>query len=188
MVKKHSLSILDAAEEVVSILKQHRIDAIVIGAVALAAHHYIRQTEDVDLGINANVRAMRAVRQSLQELGFTAEFREPDGEDPLGGVIDVSGSFGLVQIISFADRFPDVIDDALRACTTALRENSGLKLVPIPQLVALKLYAGGYKSKADIVELLRHNPDVDIDALRAVCVKYRLRGLEPLIREARLSV
>lgn len=31
---KHEISILDAAEDVVSILKQHRIDAIVIGAVA----------------------------------------------------------------------------------------------------------------------------------------------------------
>ncbi len=32
--------ILRATEEVIGILKQSRIDAVVIGAVALAAHHY----------------------------------------------------------------------------------------------------------------------------------------------------
>lgn len=181
----HPQTILEAAEDVVGILKHHRIDAIVIGAVALAAHHYIRQTEDIDLGINADIPVMQAVLASLRKSGYMAEFREPDGDDPLGGVIDVSGPFGLIQIISFENRFPAVIEDALRSCTTSLHENSGLRLVPIPQLVALKLYAGGYKSKADIIELLRHNPEADIEAIRTACRTYRLRGLEPLIREAR---
>jgi hypothetical protein len=48
----------------------------------------------------------------------------------------------------------------------------------------LKLYAGGTKSKADIVELLRRNPAADRDRIRVLCRRYRLRGLEPLIREA----
>jgi hypothetical protein len=32
---------------------------------------------------------------------------------PLGGVIDVSGRFGLVQIISYSGRFPAAIEDAV---------------------------------------------------------------------------
>lgn len=47
-----------------------------------------------------------------------------------------------------------------------------------------KLYAGGMKSKADIVELLNRNPDADRDEIRMLCQRYRLRGLEPLIQEA----
>ena len=31
----------------------------------------------------------------------------------LGGVIDVSGRFGLVQIISYSGRFPAAIEDAV---------------------------------------------------------------------------
>lgn len=73
-----------------------------------------------------------------------------------------------VQVISYAGRFPAVIDDALRAAQVVVREGSQLRLVPIPQLVALKLYAGGYKSKSDIIELLAHNPDVDRADVRAV--------------------
>ena len=174
-------ALLRAAEEVVGILKRHRIEAVVIGAVALAAYHYVRQTDDIDLGVNAGLPALRAVVESLGQAGYTAELREPDGADPLGGVIDVTGPFGLLQVISYAGRFPAVIDDALRESTMVVRAGSPLRLVPIPQLIALKLYAGGYKSKADIVELLARNPDIDLAEVRAVCARYRLPGLEELI-------
>lgn len=175
---------LRAAEDVIGILREHRIDAVVIGAVALAAHHYVRQTEDLDLGVNADLPTMRALTESLLKAGFTAELREPDGDDPLGGVIDVSGPFGLLQIISYANRFPAVIEDALRLSNLVVRKGSPLKIVPIPHLVALKLYAGGYKSKADIVELLARNPDLDLNEVRTVCDQYRLKGLDELLTES----
>jgi len=110
--------------------------------------------------------------------------REPDGDDPLGGVIDVRGPFGLVQIVSFADRFPAVIDEAVRASTLSVRAGSPLKLVPLPHLIALKLYAGGHKAKSDIVELLARNPDLDVESVRKLCRSYRLKGLDKLVAEA----
>lgn len=179
-----SADILRAAESVLGVLRRHRVDAVVIGAVALAAYHYVRQTEDLDLGVNADLPTLRAILDSLRREGFEAELREPDGNDPLGGVIDVTGPFGLLQIISYADRFPGVIEDALCAAVLVVRAGSPLKLVPIPHLIALKLYAGGFKSKADIVELLARNPDVDLEEVRALCRRYRLAGLEELIAEA----
>ena len=177
-------AILRAAETVTGILKRHRIAAVVIGAVALAAYHYVRQTNDIDLGVNADLPTLRTLVEALRQAGFTAELRDPDGDDPLGGVIDVTGPFGLLQIISYGDRFPAVIDDALRTANLVVRAGSPLRLVPIPQLIALKLYAGGYKSKADIVELLARNPDLDLSEVRAVCERYHLSGLEELIADA----
>lgn len=177
-------AILRAAEEVVRVLSRHRVDAVVIGAVALAAFHYVRQTEDVDLGVNADLPTLRAVAESLRETGFAVELREPDSSDPLGGVLDVTGPFGLVQVISFSGRLPAVIEDAVRLSNLAVREGSPLRLVPLPQLVALKLYAGGFKSKADIVELLMRNPEFDRNEIRDVCSQYRLTGLDELIEEA----
>jgi hypothetical protein len=90
----------------------------------------------------------------------------------------------LVQIVSFADRFPAVIDEAVKASTLSVRPGSSLKLVPLPHLIALKLYAGGHKSKSDIVEVLSRNPDLDLDAVRKLCRKYRLRGFDKLLAEA----
>lgn len=153
--------------------------------MALATHHYVRQTEMRDLGVNADVPTLRAVVASLHEAGLEAELREPYGQDPLGGVIDVSGGFGLVQIVSFSGRFPAVIEDAVRLSTLVVREGSPLKIVPIPHLVALKLYAGGHKSKADIIELLVRNPDLNVDEVRTVCARYGIGGLEELITESR---
>ncbi len=178
-------AILHAAEAVIGILQRHRVDAVIIGAVALAAYEYVRQTEDVDLGVNADLGTLRTVTESLRESGYTVELREPDGNDPLGGIIDVTGPFGLLQIVNYGDRFPAVIEDAVRLATLVVRAGSPLKIVPIPQLIALKLYAGGYKSKADIVELLLRNPELDLDEIRSVCRRYRLAGLDELIAEAR---
>jgi hypothetical protein len=90
-----------------------------------------------------------------------------------------------VQIISYAGRFPAVIEDALREATLVARQGSPLRIAPLAHLVALKLYAGGYKSKGDIVELLLRNPGADLAEVRAVCARYRLEGLEELIAEAR---
>ena len=89
----------------------------------------------------------------------------------------------MLRIVSFADRFPAVINDALQAACMVVRPGSPLKIVPLPQLVALKLYAGGLKSKADIAELLKHNPEADVDSIRNTCKSYRLCGLEEIISE-----
>ncbi len=178
-------SLLRAAETVAGILKKHRVDAVVIGATALAAHHYVRQTDDIDLGVNADLPTLRALVESIRQAGFGAELREPDADDPLGGVVDVSGPFGLLQIISFEGRFPAVIDDALREATMTVHSGSLLRLAPIPHLIALKLYAGGHKSRADIVELLIRNPELDLDEIRATCARYRLPGIEELIEDVR---
>jgi hypothetical protein len=179
--------ILRAAEDILHRLHEQQLDALVIGAVALAAHRYVRQTEDLDLGVNANVHKLRQLTASLRAAGYQAELRKLDAEDPLGGVIDVEGPFGLIQIISYADRFPAVIEDALREAQLTARAGSPLKLVPLPHLIALKLYAGGTKSKADILELLVRNPELDLDGLREICRRYRLRGLDELIAEAGAS-
>lgn len=177
-----SAGILDAAEEVLSILAERQIDAVVIGAVAMAAHHYVRHTEDLDLGVVATVEQMRTVVADLRRRGFEAELREPGVDDPLAGVIDVRGEFGLVQIISYAGRFPAVIEDAVRHATLAVRAGSRLRIVPVPHLVALKLYAGGPKSEADIVALLERNPGTDLEAIRDLCARYRLPGWDDLVR------
>jgi hypothetical protein len=47
-------SILEAAEALLDVLADHRVQVVVIGAVALAAHNYVRQTEDFNLGVNAD--------------------------------------------------------------------------------------------------------------------------------------
>jgi len=176
-------STLRAADRVVSVLGAMGVPAIVIGAVALAAHRYVRHTEDIDLGIDADLPKMRLLGAALRDDGFDAELYEPDGQDPLVGVIDVFRSFGLVQVVSFAGGFPAVIRDALGGEGLGVCPGSELRLVPLAQLVALKRYAGGIRSKADIAELLRRNPEADLDVIRETCRSYRIGGLDEILQE-----
>jgi hypothetical protein len=174
---------LQAAERVACLLVENGAPAVVIGAVALAAHRYVRHTEDIGLGVDADLPKMRVLAAALRNEGFVVDFHEPDGDDPLGGVIDVSGTFGLVQVVSFSGRFPAVIRDALAAEDIRIRPGSELRLVPIAQLVAMKLYAGGSGSKSDMIEMLRRNPEVDLEMIRETCRRYRLRGLDAVLQE-----
>jgi len=173
---------LREAERIAAILEEEGVPVVVIGAVALAAHQYVRSTMDVDFGVDADLKRMRGLVETLRARGYDAELREPDADDPLGGVIDVSGEFGLVQIVNFGERFPAAIRDALNGEEIRIRPG-GLRVMPIPQLVALKLYAGGWKSLADIVELLRRNPQADLEMIGETCRKYRLSGWGKVMEE-----
>ena len=102
------------------------VDYAIGGAVAMSIAGYTRQTEDLDFGINASLPKLRQLTESLLREGFHAELREPGIDDPLGGVIDVRGQFGLVQIVNFADRFPAVIDDAM-AQKVGAQDLAGMK-------------------------------------------------------------
>lgn len=176
------IDMVEAAERVASLLRNQGVGTVLIGAAAMAAHGYVRFTEDIGLGVELEVHALRSLAAALRSEGFAVQLREPDDDDPLGGVIDISGPFGLVQIVSFANRFPAAIRDALAEESIPITEG-GLLAIPLPQLVALKLYAGGTRSHADIVELLRRNPDADLDLIRETCRRYRLKGLDHLLEE-----
>ncbi len=178
-------SVLQAAERVAAVLEARGISAIVIGGVALAAHGYVRFTEDLDLGVSTDLVAFHLAARALGEDGFEVALREPDAEDPLGGVIDVTGPFGLVQIVNYGGKFPAVIEAAVAAAGMTVRPESRLRIAPLPHLIALKLYAGGMKSRADIVEVLARNPSADVAAIRDLCGQWQLPSLDSLIDEAR---
>ncbi|WP_143101427.1 nucleotidyl transferase AbiEii/AbiGii toxin family protein [Stigmatella aurantiaca] len=164
------------AKQVWAVLQRYTVDAVVIGGVALAAHNYPRSTDDLDLGVIATRATLRAVYDEFLRLGYTAELREPDGDDPLGGVIDVEDKAGgFVQIVNFDNSpsggFPRVIRDALQALGPPI---SRLPIAPLPHIIAMKLYAGGDKSRRDIQALVRNNPDEDWEAIRTLCKSYNL--------------
>lgn len=169
---------LRAVERVVHVLAGEGVDSALIGAVALAAHGYPRSTEDVDLAV------------AVDPTGFTVEVSEPDGADPLGGVLRV-GRAGLerIEIVNFlnppAGGFAALAEAALRDAVPT-REGSPLRVVTLPHLVLFKLYAGGPKSRQDVLELLGHNPDVDLEQLREACRRFRLdRKLDAWLRALR---
>lgn len=161
-----SREVLELAAEVAAELESHSLTPLVIGAVALAAHGYVRTTEDLDFGANLSPEKLRNLAASLDGKGFDVELHEPDASDPLGGVIDVRRGNGLVQIINFdnspAGGFPRLIDDALKHAQRA-DGIPGLVAAPL-DLILFKLYAGGSGSRNDILHLLEV-VELDLDEI-----------------------
>lgn len=169
-------STLRAAERVAELLAAEGVPALVIGAVALAVHHYPRATRDLDLAIATPPRSLPRLAELLRNQGYEVQLREADADDPLGGVVDIRGpGIDLVQLVNFdnqpAGGFPRLVTDALPRATPL--GVGPLRVADVPALVAFKLYAGGRKSHLDILELLERNT-VDRADLTHVCARLGL--------------
>lgn len=184
---------LEVAEEVQRVLAELGAECALIGALALAVYKYARSTEDLDLATAVNPFAvLRRLVDKLRERGYEAELNEPDAQDPLGGVVNVRGpDFQLIQVVNFLNPLGGAVNpgpEAVREARPSLVPGSGLRVVTLPHLVALKLYAGGAKSKLDVVELLARNRPLDLDAVRGVCRRFGLEAaLDRLLAEAGLG-
>jgi hypothetical protein len=169
---------LQVAGQVLEVLHAHQLDGLIIGALALAVHGYPRDTRGLDLAIAADPSVLGNVADALRARGYRVEVRSPDAEDPLGGVVDVYASDAdLVQIVNFSNPpnggFPRLVADALVE-SVPLMPGHPLRIVGPYHLIAFKLYAGGAKSKLDVLELLDRNPELDRQRLTALCESYQL--------------
>jgi len=135
-------------------LDRHRIDYMVIGAVALMAHGYPRFTEDIDLVLTRE--GLEAFHRELVGLGYVPAFegarkrlRATRGGVPVEVI--VAGEFpgdGRPKPVSF----PDPADASV--------EIDGVRVVTLEKLVELKLASGmtapdRLKDLADVQELIK---------------------------------
>lgn len=103
--------------------------------------------------------------------------REDDEGEPLGPV----------EVVNFYNPHRPRSNPAPLAIERAvpLGDGGALRYVRLPDLIALKLYAGSRQDLADVVELLLRNPDANLDEIRATATPYGRPGeLEDLIAEA----
>jgi len=174
-----SASTLEGAERVVRILEGLGIETALIGAVALAVHGYVRATQDVDLATSVDLwKDLRRAGDELVRQGFTVELYEPDSEDPLGGVLNVrTPGADLIQVVNYFNPWRGVARVGQEAIETARPvADLALRVVDLPHLIALKLYAGGPKSSSDVLELLARHPDEDLGALGTLCTRLGLES------------
>jgi len=191
----HSDRTLDVAARVVVILDELGVPSALIGAAALAAHGYPRATEDIDLAVATDPFSVlrEAQRRIAARLSVKADLITPDADDPLGGVLTVTGEdFDPVQIVNFHNPLRPLRNPGPEAVETAAPgtvAGTALRVVDLPHLVALKLFAGGYKSRLDVLALLERNPGLDLHGVEQVCARFgldqELRGIVGELRGPR---
>lgn len=182
------------AERVALAAESLGIANALIGAAALAVHGYTRGTEDIDLAtaVPPDTR-LEALARALEAEGLCTRLRMPDEDDPIGGVLTVWSSvdesghpMDIVEVVNFFNPLRPTSNPARSAIARA-EPLSGvhLRCVSLPDLVALKLYAGSLADHADIVEVLARNADPDLDEVRSAATPFdRGHRLEQLIDEA----
>ena len=121
----------------------------VIGAAALAAHGISRSTADVDL-MTVDRRVL--AREFWEAFDAEPDVRPGDFEDPLAGVVRLKGQEERsLDLIVAKYRFAaEVIDRARPGIVGGMT----LPVVTLPDLVLLKLFAGGPQDAWDIEQAL----------------------------------
>jgi hypothetical protein len=185
---------IELAERVARIAHDLGIHTAVIGAYALAVHHYARATRDLDLGTSTQLDDLRRLRTAIEAEGFHCHLETPDEQDDLGGKLTIwvktdedGDPMDEVDVVNFFNIHRPRRNPAGEAIRNSreVAEGSALRYPMLADLVALKLDAGGPKDQGDIIELLRANPDADVEAIRATCKKYGLDKIDELIEYAR---
>lgn len=144
----NTLSQLDAD------LKQHGIDYMVIGAVALMAHGYPRFTEDIDLVLTRE--GLETFHQELIGSGYAPAFqgarkRLRSTRDGVSVEVILAGEYP-------GDGKPKPVSFPVPA--TASIEIDGVQIVTLEKLIELKLASGmtapdRLKDLADVQELIK---------------------------------
>ncbi len=131
-------------------LKNEGIEHVVIGAFALAAHHFRRATNDVDVCVRAD--DLEKFRKNLVGRVFqNVEGRRRRFYDPQTQVtfdLLVSGHIAGRRDKNNEVRFPDPSEAILI---------EGLNTVSLERLIALKLVTWRTKDWADVIALIREN-------------------------------
>ena len=135
-------------------LKEHGIDYMVIGAVALLAHGYPRFTEDIDLVLTPE--GLEAFHRELIGLGYVPAF--PGAKKRLRSTRD-----GVTIEVMTTGEYPGDGKPkpvSIPEPSTASTEIDGIQIVTFEKLIELKLASGmtaphRLKDLADVQELIK---------------------------------
>ena len=138
--------------DVLAVLARRGSPAVLVGAIALAAHGIARATLDLDLlALDTGLLSPEPWRELL-EAGVTVDVRRGDAEDPLAGVVRLTRSGQTpVDVVVGKHRWMEAV------LARAGEVPFGERRVPIADaadLVVLKVFAGGPQDLLDAEVLL----------------------------------
>jgi hypothetical protein len=147
-------SLNNTLAQLTSDLKEHGIDYMVIGAVALLAHGYPRFTEDIDLVLTPE--GLEVFHRELIGLGYVPAF--PGAKKRLRSTRD-----GVTIEVMTTGEYPGDGKPkpvSIPEPSTASTEIDGIQIVTFEKLIELKLASGmtaphRLKDLADVQELIK---------------------------------
>ena len=165
----------DALRKIVQALDKHQIPYALIGALAVAAHGYVRATKDVDLLIDWPLPRAKELVGLLEADQVAAEFRKGDFEDPIAGAIraTVADADGPISVdLLFPSRAWQ--RPMIREAEIVDQEGVPVRVARARDVFLLKLYAEGPQDLLDAANLLRQQPPETRATWEAAAKRARL--------------
>jgi hypothetical protein len=148
------------AQEILRVLAVHQVDFLVVGAVAVQAHGYIRSTLDLDIVARPSVLNLSRLAEALADLEAEprktrAQMRLADPRwlkrAPVVPLVTRAGWFDVLNVESTGRPYDELLAGAL------IIELRGLKVavVGLRDLIRMKKATGRPQDLADIEALTR---------------------------------
>jgi hypothetical protein len=153
-------------------------DGVLAGGMAVAAHGYVRATQDVDFVVRI---PLPALKKRLRAEGIATTLHRGDSSEG-----DFSCLKGTLQGVRFDLIPPLVALDWERALEVVMEGGALLRVVDLDGLLRLKLRAHGPKDLMDAAALLLLNPGHDEPARQAAASYGVLADLEAWLADPRL--
>jgi len=140
--------------DILSIFNEEKVEYLLVGAYALAAHGFVRATGDIDLWIRCSEENAERVISALIKFGALSDLTADDLKKP-----------ELIFQIGIAPRRIDIltsIDGVTFEEAWAMRkkitvEDMSVQVISRPHLLQNKKKAGRPKDKADVAWLEKEN-------------------------------
>ena len=141
-------------ERVKRILDRLGVQYAVIGGMAMAARGFPRFTLDFDLLTTNKAVLDLDVWEELVGEGIAVDVRKGDFDDPLAGVVRI-GDPGDVDVVVGRWKWEQRAVESAEPLPIA---GMTLPVAKTSDLILMKLNAGGYQSRADVMALLDVGP------------------------------
>lgn len=153
--------------EVLDALSAAEIPAALIGAAALALRGVPRSSADTDLLVIGTGALASTPWAALDDAPTTVEIRAGEAGDPLAGVVRIVRDAEQVDVVVL--RGATWQREVLAEATPMRFGNGEVPVCTAGGLVLLKLYAGGYHDRQDVLALLAlHGPELRAEVDRRI--------------------
>jgi len=165
--------------DVVEVLQREKVRYAVIGAFALSVHGEIRGTTDVDAVLFTPLRKLASLRATFEAVGFHAELRRGDAEDPIPAMLVLEDDHGnQVELLGgLRGMDPELFSRVVKVPFMGF----DLHIVGREDFIAMKCFAGGPQDMMDArAAYHRALGPVDLDLLRTVTRRFGRQAADNL--------
>ena len=159
--------------DVADILNELGIPNALVGAFAVSYYGVPRSTDDADSAVwlSGTGKSEQDVMRRLLDVGYRAELKRGDIDDPILGAIVVEDAHENRVDLLLGVRGMD--PDAVHRCVWASLLDSSVRIIGAEDLIAMKTFAGGLQDLEDVRGILQVSGTLlNIALLRELVRRY----------------